>query len=82
MSEPLTPLEALKHLQVLTDAFEYIAMDKNGKWFVYDSKPYIHWAISYWEYDKHMLELENANIKYDGDWKDSLFTTTKEDTDG
>lgn len=95
MSEPLTPLEALKQLQPLFPWANWIALSSDGcsytSWVIYENMPFDQKRLK--EAFEHTslttstthgrqfkLGYEYLNIEWDGNsCADSLFTTTKED---
>lgn len=71
----MTPLEALKLLQHEFPWAKHIYLDKYGNWYISKNKPIS--GIDCWiRYDRYKL-IVNPHIDYQGDWKDSRFTTER-----
>ena len=83
--QPLTPREALIKLREVFPWAEWIAMDdlqvdSERQWSIYSEKPDLCCSYLFLNnrFGKGQLELfdnmsgDCANIKYGGDWKDSL----------
>lgn len=69
----MTPLEALKYLQVLLPEWKYIAMDESGEWFIYKDAPELDGDC--WLSEGECDAINSPAIKFEGDRKESLFTT-------
>lgn len=55
--------------------WKYIAMDQNGRWYLYTRKPHIKdkiWCIDNPQFEESMEATEMVDIKPAEDWKTSL----------
>lgn len=78
-NEPLTPAEALKQLKPLFPWANWISVDEDGTWNLYDIKPYVDGPI--WDCGNNSYEYTSLcliNIAFDGDWRESLTSIEQE----
>lgn len=68
-------MEATDVLELCKKKWKYIAMDEDGRWFLFTRKPHIEgsiWFLDNIQFDESMEATEMVNIKPMRPWQNSL----------